>query len=726
MKSNDFMMIKRVGIWSILTLFIVCILLTNTPSGNIAAAAAYVPQHNHDMGNTEVTTYHNDNMHSGQNLSEIKLNTSNVNANQFGKRVSYPVDGQVYAQPLFMPNISIGGLIYNVVYVATENDSVYAFDADQSMTAPPLWHTSFINPSAGITTVPATEVYNKYVGQDIQPVIGITSTPVIDPANGTLYVVAATKENGTYVQRLHALDLITGKDKTGSPIQIQASVSGNGYDNIKGQISFNAKTENQRSALLLLHGDIYICWAAFGDSDPYHGWVIGYTYNGSSFQQLGTSIYNDTANGQEGGIWMSGAGLAADNSGNVYVATGNGSFDLTSGGPDTGDSYVKLSTQNGLHMTDYFTPFNQNCLDGRDNDLGSSGPLLLPDQPGNHTHLLLNIGKEGRVYVVDRDNMGHFVNDTNLKCETPEEYRTDVDHIVQELPPGTTGGLFGNMAYWGGTTGTGQYIYAGGFNDHLRAFSLNNGLLSAQSISQSPETFAFSGATPSISSNGTTPGTGIVWVNAPSVCNFPGCDPLGPGSLHAYDATNLSHELYNTELNSARDRVDSYVKFSVPTIANGRVFVATQTSLDIYGLLATPPQVTTLDDSVQGTGANQLNYVGQWRHCTQCSDTTPAMYDMSNSWTTDTKDYFTLIFNGTGISIYGVKRNKYGIGAVSLDGGPETMLDLFAWTDAGNQLLWTSPALASGTHTLKFRSNETKNPNSSGYRLSIDRIDIIQ
>jgi len=211
------------------------------------------------------------------------------------------------------------------------------------------------------------------------------------------------------------------------------------------------------------------------------------------------------------------------------------------------------------------------------------------------------------------------------------------------------------------------------------------------------------------------------------VCNYPGCDPTGPGSLHAYDATDLSHELYNTELNPGRDRVDSYMKFSVPTIANGRVFLGTQTSLDVYGLLDKPQsQVVSIDDSVQGTGSNQFNYTGQWRHCTHCSDITPPMYNQSNSWSTDTKDYVTLTFTGTSASLYGIKRPGYGIGAISVDGGSETQLDLYAKGNLGNQFLWTSPALANGTHTLKFRATGTKNAASIGYRLGIDRVDITQ
>ncbi len=238
-------------------------------------------------------------------------------------------------------------------------------------------------------------------------------------------------------------------------------------------------------------------------------------------------------------------------------------------------------------MSDYFTPFNQACLDGRDVDLSSGGVLLLPAQRSKHPHILVTIGKEGRVYVVDRERMGHFTADPHLTCNTAEERRVNFDRILQELPPLTVGSLFGVPAYWSGAKNSSQFIYVGGFNDTLRAVPiLRNGLLDLHASSQSSEKFAFSGATPSISSNGNTPGTGIVWVISPSKCFFPGCNPKGPGVLRAYDATNLSRELYNSQQNATRDRLDSYVKFSVPTIANGKVFVGTATRLDIYGLLA--------------------------------------------------------------------------------------------------------------------------------------------
>ncbi len=533
--------------------------------------------------NTSVTTFHNDNLRTGQNTSETLLNTSNVNANTFGKRVAYPVDGQIYAQPLVVPNVTVNGATHNVVFVATENDSVYAFDSDASSAIAPLWKTSFINPPA-VTTVPAQDVYKKFPNKDITPQVGITGTPVIDSSTGTLYVVAMTKENGQYVQRLHALDITTGNEKPGSPQQIQATVSGTGYDSVNGKISFNARTQNQRPALLLSNGIVYISWGAFGDTDKYHGWMIGYRYNGSSLQQ--TSIYNDTPDGQEAGIWMSASGPATDSAGNIYLSTGNGDFNLNTDGRNGGDSFVKISPQNGLNVTDYFSPFNQECLDGRDADISSGGPLLLPDQSGtNHSHLLLSTGKEGRTYLLDRDNMGQFQSDPNLQCGSAEESRTDIDHVVQELPAGTTGSLFGVPGYWAGTANSGQSLYIGAYNDQLRAFKVNNGLLSTQATSKTPETFAFSGATPSISSNGNASGTGIVWINSPSSCTGPGCTPKGPGALRAYDATNLSKELYNSEQNATRDRVDSYVKFSLPTVANGRAFVGTQTSLIVYGLL---------------------------------------------------------------------------------------------------------------------------------------------
>jgi hypothetical protein len=494
----------------------------------------------------------------------------------------------VYAQPLFLPDVNINGRTYNVVFVATEHDSVYAFDADQTTAIAPLWKTSFLNPTT--TTVPSTDLFRRYGIEDISPEIGITSTPVIDPATNTLYVVTMTKENGNqYTYQLHALDVKTGLEKSGSPITIQASISGTGYDNSGDKISFNAYAENQRTALLLSNGVVYISWASFGDTDPYHGWLIGYTYNGIAFQQVDTNVYNATPNGQEGGVWMSGSGPAVDNDGNIYLMTGNGTYDLDTGGPNAGDSFIKLSTKNGLKLSDYFTPFNQSCLAAYDYDLGSGGVLLLPDQMNTpYPHLLIGAGKEGRIYVVNRDNMGHYTNDAKLACGTPEADQITIDKVLQELPASTTGSQYSTPGYWA-STGV-QWVYISGSDNNLKAFQLSNDALSLTPTSITPESFQFPGATPSISSNGNTRGTGIVWIiSPPAGCYYDGCTPHGPGVLRAYDAANLGNELYNSTQNSSRDQLDSYVKFSVPTVANGKVFVGTSTGLSIYGLIASPP-----------------------------------------------------------------------------------------------------------------------------------------
>src|SRR3989440_5857393 len=570
----------------IFIVFILLILIASWYLGTVQYVSGFSSlvlasyQHLVMPGNVSVLTFHNDTLRTGQNLNETFLNTSNVSAQRFGKRVSYPVDGQVYAQPLFVRDVLVKGHHSNVVYVATENDSVYAFDADQMHVVAPLWKKSFLH-LPEVTTVPSTDVFGKYPHQDIEPSIGITSTPVIDLATNTMYVVAMTKEHGNqYVQRLHALDITTGTDKPGSPVTIFASVQGTGYDKSKGTpslVPFNSREANQRPALLFVNGVIYIAWGAFGDTDP---------YNGAAFQQVG--VFNSTPDGQEGGIWMSGAGPAADTQGNIYLTIGNGSFDLDQTGQrDAGDSFVKLSTRNGLVLSDYFTPFNQECLDGRDEDLGSGGVLLLPEQPKTaHPHLLIGVGKEGRIYVLDRDQMGQFHRYSGtLQCSSKEESRTNIDQVVQELPASSTGGFFGIPGYWVGTAASGQLVYIGEAGDHLKSFQLIGGTLSSRATAQTPETFSFPGVTPSISSNKSAPGTGIVWVISPASCGGPGCAPSGPGALRAYDATNISEELYNSEQNFTRDRLESYVKFSVPTIANGKVFVGTQTSLNIFGLL---------------------------------------------------------------------------------------------------------------------------------------------
>lgn len=509
---------------------------------------------------TGTFTYHNDNSRTGQDLQESLLTPANVNSTQFGKLASFLVDGYIYAQPLYVANVNIGGQLRNVVFVATEHDSVYAFDADGASGAAPLWHTSFINSSAGVTTVSSNDVSCN----DLVPEIGITSTPVIDPATGTLYVVAKTKENGNYFFRVHALDIVTGAE-TISPQTIAPTFPGSALPNDgSNNVTFDAKVQHQRSALLLDHGAIYIAFASHCDIGDYHGWVAA--YDAQTLNPVGA--FNATPDGTWGGIWQAGGGPAADASGNVYVITGNGTFDAdTAGGRDFGDSFLKLAGRS-LTLSDYFTPYNQADLEAADRDLGSGPPLLLPDQLVGPTHLLVSAGKEGVIYLLNRDNMGQFL---------PASAGQD-PQIVQRVPSALGGGLFGAPAYYA------SKVYFAAANDTLKAFDLSDGLftpvVTPAPSAQSPTTFGFPGATPTISANGSNTSTAIVWALQTDQYGT-----SGPAVLHAYSALNVATELYNSSQNLARDNPGPAVKFTVPTVANGKVYVGTQTQLSVFGLL---------------------------------------------------------------------------------------------------------------------------------------------
>ncbi len=507
---------------------------------------------------TNVLTYHNDNSRSGLNPNETILNTANVNSNQFGKLFTQPVDGSVFAQPLYMANVNIPGSgTHNVVFVATEHDSVYAFDADNNTgaNAAPLWKTSFL--SSGVTTVPIGDTACPGISMTE---VGITSTPVIDQNTGTLYVVAMTKESGSYVYRLHALDVTNGVEKLGGPsLPIQGSVPGGA-----GTLTFVPLLHLQRSALLLSNGVVYIEWASFCDDGVFHGWVMA--YSASTLQQL--AIFNDTPYGEDGGIWMSGNGAAADAAGNLFLVTGNGTFDASSSTPrDFGDSVVKLALSGGqISVTGYFSPYDELSMDQHDTDLGSGGELLLPDQSGSHPRLLVAGGKQGILYLLDRDNLGQF---SNNGVSDPQ--------VVQEVAG--FGGLFSTPAYWNNN------VYLWGSHDHLKTLALNNGLLSTAPIAQSGITYGFPGATPSISSNGNS--NGIVWslqsdMVGPDVPVY-----VGPTVLHAHDAIDVAVELYNSEQNHTRDQAGNAVKFIVPTVTSGKVYVGGLGQLNVYGLLPT-------------------------------------------------------------------------------------------------------------------------------------------
>jgi outer membrane protein assembly factor BamB len=507
-----------------------------------------------------VTTYHNDNSRRGLNDKETILTHANVNPAQFGKLFSQRTDGYSYAQPLYLPGVSIPGLgVHNVVYVATEHDTIFAFDADsnQAISKLPLWQRSFIDPVNGITTVASKA---DAACSDLAPEIGITGTPVIDAQTGTMYVVVRTKENGKFFQRLHALDVTTGAEKFGGPIVIKAKVKGSGDGAVNRFVHFDPLRNNQRAGLLLVNGLIYVGWASHCDNGPYHGWVM--SYDARTLQQNG--VWNSTPNAGLGGVWQAGGAPAADDDGNVYFATGNGGFDADTGGLDFGDSVLKVGMPlNGqLPVFDYFTPHDQQFLNDQDLDLGSGGPMLLPTQrPGSpHQHLLTLGGKGGVIYLIDRDNMGHF-NPNND------------DQIVESLPASIA--LTGGIAAWWHNT-----VYFVPVFDTLKAFHFDpkTGLISPAPVSQTITFFDFPTALLSVSSNGNK--DGILWAPQDD-----GYSKGEPAILRAYDAHNLAHELYNSEENFTRDDPGAAGKFTIPTIANGKVYFTTHKRLVVYGLL---------------------------------------------------------------------------------------------------------------------------------------------
>jgi fibronectin type 3 domain-containing protein len=517
---------------------------TTTDLSQSASATVYITNY------PGTFTHHNDNLRTGQNINEKVLTPAIVNQAQFGKLFSYTLDGIAFASPLYVANVNIPGKgVHNVVYVATEHDSVYAWDAD-GLTTTALWKVSFLK--SGVTSVPCGDT-----GEcgDIPTEIGITGTPVIDPASGTLYVAAKTKEGTSYVQRLHALDITTGAEKFGGPVVIQASVPGSGQGSSGGQMAFNNLRENQRPALLLLNGNIYMGWASHGDQLPWHGWIIG--YNATTLQQV--AAFCVSPNDFGGGVWSSGGGLGADSTGNIYFTTGNGGFTANTGGKDYGDSVVKLSPTGTV--VDYFTPFDQANMESQNFDLSSAGPVLLLDQPGTFPHLLIAAAKSGTIYVVNRDNMGHF-------------HAGSDSQIPQSLPGILPNGLeeegnYSAPAFFNG------YVYFAAVNDTLKAFQLTNGLLSSGPTSQSLDVYPNRGGSFAVSGNGNS--NGIVWAMQD---NNP-----GNGILRAYDAGNLANELYDSSQAGSRDTFGVASKFSIPLVANGKVFVGAQNHLVGFGLL---------------------------------------------------------------------------------------------------------------------------------------------
>ncbi len=499
----------------------------------------------------DVVTYHNDTARTGQNLQEVILTAANVTSSNFGKLGFFNTDGKVDGQPLYLSSLNVAGGTHNVLYVVTEHDSVYAFDADSGTV---LWQLSVLG---------AAETTSDDHGcSQITPEIGITSTPVIDRTagtNGAIYVVAMLKSAaGTYFQRVHALDITSGAELFGGPVTVQASFPGTGANSVGGNVIFDAGQYAERAGLLLLNGTLYTAWTSHCDIPPYTGWIMA--YNAKTLAQ--SSVLNVTPNGNDGSIWMAGSALAADSANNIYFLDANGTFDTTlnaSGFPvngDFGNAFVKLSPSSGLAVADYFALFNTVAESDADQDLGSGGVLLLPDltdNTGETWHLAVGAGKDTNIYVVNRDNMGKFSSGSN--------------NIYQELAGAVPGGVWGMPAYFNST------IYYGAAGNTMKSFAINNARFASTPTSHTGTTFTYPGSTPSVSANGSS--NGIVWAH----------ENTTPAVLHAYDATNLSHELYNSNQAGTRDQFGAGNKFITPTIANGKVYVGTTNGVAVFGLL---------------------------------------------------------------------------------------------------------------------------------------------
>lgn len=508
-----------------------------------------------------VETQHTDNERSGANLQEAVLDTSNVNARQFGKLFQRKVDGHIYAQPLYVPGINFPGKgARNVVYVATMHNTVYAFDADDPNESAPYW-------SAALG--PWMPLPDPNIGPpdywDIRIEVGVVGTPVIASQSNALYVVAATKSTDQYAHTLHALDLSTGTEKFGGPVTIKGSVPGTGAGSQDGTVPFLSNRQLQRAGLLLVGDRVYIAFASYGDQDPYHGWV--FSYQASTLQQA--AVYNTSPNGSEGGIWQSGQGLSADNSG-IYFMTGNGSFRLDASA--LGDSFVKLGFD--LKLIDWFAPFNNAALDSADEDLGSSGVLLIPG-----TNLLVGGGKEGKFYLLRRNTLGHF---------NP----TEDTQIVQSFYVKQDHHIHGGPLFWSGPFGFWVYVWPE--TDFLKAYRLNGGLFDTTPVSVSTTTepgkvpggsSGMPGGMLALSANGNEPGTGLVWAN--HAYDKDANHQVVNGIVYAYDASDLTRELWNSKQNSARDDIGTFAKFCSPTVANGKVYVASFSGyVAAYGLLS--------------------------------------------------------------------------------------------------------------------------------------------
>ena len=511
-----------------------------------------------------VLTQHNDNTRSGWNDNETALTTSNVNVQQFGKVFTLTVDDQMYAQPLVVGHVFIGGGYHNVVYIATVNNTLYAFDGDNGTL---YWRKSFTAP--GMRPPRNTDMTGACGGayQDFSGNIGIVGTPVIDTARATIYFVVRSTTGSTFVQHLHAVNTLDGNEVAGSPTRITATYNGNGDGSVNGVITFDAQRQNQRQGLTLLNGTVYVTFSSHCDWGPYHGWILG--YDATTLQRQ--VVYNVTPNGYAGGMWESGMAMAADAGGNLYVVAGNGTVG-DSGDPtnltNRGESALKLTPSGStLQVASYFTPQDYQFLNDFDVDYGTMGGFLIP----NSSYFLTG-GKDGNLYLLNKDAMGGYV--------------PSVNQVQQVVPLGSSSNMHCQAAYYQGSAK--EFIYVWSENDVLRAIPFDRG---SNQLDLSGEIDFLgtggpsgqSGAVLSVSSNGTTDGTGILW--ASYAFSGDAEHTVSPGILRAFDANDVTRELWNNHQNVARDGAGNYAKFSAPTVADGHVYLPTFSNrVVVYGL----------------------------------------------------------------------------------------------------------------------------------------------
>jgi len=619
-----------------------------------------------------VTTFHYDNSRAGANTNETLLTLANVNTNNFGKLFTYAVDAYVYAEPLIMTNVTISGQgVHDVVFVETENDTVYAFDANNNSGANGglLWKINLGTP------VPYANVGYKPDGDMSPSNAGITGTPVIDPGRGVMYLDTGTYTNGTYEHLIHALNITTGTEEPFSPVVVNASIAGTATDGNGSVVPFIAQDHAARPALTLAGGVLYVCYGSYQDIKPYHGWIIG--FNATNLTQLPSYVYNTNPNTTQGALWNGGGGLVVDANTNLYVETANGTFDVNTGGSDYGDSFIKLSTTNGLAVSDYFTPYNQASLSSGDTDLGSGACIALPDAAGSTTypHLMVGAGKQGTIYLVNRDNLGHY------STSGPDS------QIVQYVTSAIVGGgSYATPAYFN------YRIYYTGKTDYVRAFTMTNGVLGTSAQSTSPTTLgAFTGS-PVVSANGTS--NAIVWVTNPGAYAS-----SGAAVLHAYNATNLALELYNSSQNLTRDNPGGAVKMTAPTVAGGKVYVGTEFALSVYG-----PAIFLTAPTLSPAGGNFTNAVQ-----VSLADATAGVaiyYTLDGTTPTTSSLLYTGPFNLTSNAL--VQAVAMATGAVTSPVGSASFVNIAAAGDGYGLLgqYWTNTTSVAFTN-LAFNTAPT-------------------